>query len=124
MNVRILILLFVIGIISFSCDKHHARKLAGTYTCAVEFSYWSFAPTIIEDSVFYDELVIERKGKEVIVFGHSIHIDELWNEKEYYTAGPNGSLRVLFKNDNVYIRKTSGGQGGEATYDYSGERIE
>lgn len=110
-------------LISFaSCDKYHAKKLAGVYFCEVKYSYWDMTPTNI-DSTYNQEIEITQKGKELDVLGYKVHIDSLWNEKEYMVGGVHNYLNTLFRDDSVYITSYSGGLGGGATWKYAGSKI-
>lgn len=102
-----------------SCDKHHAKKLSGTYSCKVAYHYWDMTPSTI-DSTYQEDLEIKRNGKNVIVLGTSIPIDSLWKEKEYSIGYVHGYMKVLFRNDSVYITRSSGGLGGNASWKYQG----
>jgi len=101
------------------CDKHHAKKLSGTYYCGVEYHYWDMTPSNI-DSTYMEEIEIKQDGKNVIVLGTSIHVDSLWNEQEYYEGYIHNYIKVLFKNDSVYIVRSGGGLGGNASWNYKG----
>ena len=59
-----------------SCDKYQDKKFEGTHVCAVEYDYWGMAPTNI-DSTYNEDIQIKREGKNLLVLGHSIDIDEL-----------------------------------------------
>lgn len=115
---QLLILLAFIGLFS-SCDKYHAKKLSGTYSCKVDYHYWDMTPTNT-DSTYHEDLEIKQNGKNVIVFGTSIPIDSLWKEKEYYIGYVHNYMNVLFRNDSVYITRSSGGLGGNASWKYQG----
>ncbi len=104
-----------------SCDKHHAKKLAGTYSCTVEYHYWNISPTLI-DSMYTEDINIEQDGKFVVVLGTRIHVDSLWKEKEYYEGYIHNYIKVLFKNDHVYITRSGGGLGGNASWTYEGNK--
>ena len=112
------ILIIIVGLF-YSCDKHHAKKLSGTYSCKVEYHYWDITPTTI-DSTYFEDIEVKQEGKNVIVLGYSIHIDSLWKEKEHYNGYIHDYIKVLFKNDRVYITRSSGGLGGNASWIYEG----
>lgn len=105
-----------------SCDKYHAKKLAGTYSCEVDYHYWDMTPLVI-DSTYHEDIEISRERKNVIVLGTSIPIDSLWKEKEYYEGNVHDYITVLFKDDSVYITRSSGGLGGGGTLRYSGRKM-
>lgn len=102
-----------------SCDKHRAKKLSGTYSCRVDYHYWDMTPST-SDSTYQEDLEIKQDGKQVIVLGTSIPIDSLWKEKEYYIGYVHNYMNVLFKNDSLYITRSSGGLGGNASWKYRG----
>ena len=119
MKIRISFILTAFILLLASCDKHHAKKLSGTYSCRVQYNYWDMTPLHI-DSVYYEDIEIEQDGKLVKVAGTSIHIDSLWEEKEYEQWNIYGYLKVLFRNDSVYILISNGGLGGSSTLRYEG----
>lgn len=122
MNNRIFIRIIYLAsilLITTSCDKYHAKKLAGTYDCTVKYHYWDMTPLIV-DSTYKEDIPITQEGKNIIVLGTSIHIDSLWRGKEYYEGYIHNFMTVLFKNDSVYITRSGGGLGGNASWHYSG----
>ena len=110
------VLFFTLG-----CDKYQAKKLAGTYSCEVEYDYWDMTPTSV-DSTYNEDLEIKREGKNLVVLDHSIDIDELRSEEEYYYGYVHNYIKVTFdkKNNTVRITRASGGIGGNATRKYFG----
>lgn len=121
MKIYIAFLISTFIVLLTSCDKHHAKKLAGTYSCTVEYHYWDISPTLI-DSMYTEDINIEQDGKFIVVLGTRIHVDSLWKEKEYSTGHVYNYIKVLFKNDRVYITRTSGGLGGGASRSYEGNK--
>lgn len=117
-NLSLLIIALVVLLLS-NCDKQHARKLSGTYDCKVEYHYWDMTPTSI-DSIYNESIKIEQDGKFVEVFGKSIHIDSLWEEKEYKEGNGNNYFSIVFKNDSLIMKHSSGGLGGNATSIHKG----
>jgi hypothetical protein len=105
----------------FSCDKNHAKKLSGTYSCKVDYHYWDMTPTSI-DSTYFEDIEIKQEDKNVIVLGYSIHIDSLWKEKEYMEGYIHNFIKVQFKKDSLYITRSSGGLGGNASLIYEGKK--
>lgn len=118
MKTQLLITLSFFGLLS-GCDKYHAKKCSGTYSCKVAYHYWDMTPTMI-DSTYQENLEIKRSGKNVIVLGTSIPIDSLWKEKEYYEGNAHNYMTVLFRKDSVYITRSNGGLGGNASWMYQG----
>ena len=115
-------LILAIVCTTVGCDKQHARKLAGTYACRVDYHYWDMMPTNI-DSTYYEDVVVTQEGKNVIVLGTEIHIDSLWKEKEYYEGYIHNYIKVLFKKDSLYITRSGGGLGGNASWQYAGLKL-
>jgi hypothetical protein len=116
--------LFVSIIVLFltSCDKFHAKKLAGTYSCRVDYHYWDMTPKII-DSTYQRDIEVKQKGKLLEIFSYSIPIDSLWKERQFSQGDVHSYLKVLFKNDSVYITSSGGGLGGNSSTTYSGRKI-
>lgn len=113
------ILLAIIMLTVISCDKYHAKKLAGTYACKVRYVQWTMNQPSI-DSTYYEDITIKQDGKNVIIQGTPIHIDSLWGEKKYYQGYIHDYMEVQFKKDSVYITKSGGGLGGNVAWSYSG----
>ena len=118
---NLIILLFCLsaGMILNSCDKYHVKKLSGTYNCQVHYNYWSGASTII-DTIYNENVIVEREGHFVTVLDYKIHIDSLWNEKKYTEGYIHNFIEIQFINDNLLITRHSGGLGGGATWQYNG----
>lgn len=122
MKTPFLLLLFIAFVISLSgCDKYHAKKLAGTYACRVEYHYWDMTPTTFDTS-YYEDLQITQEGKDVFVLGYRIHVENLWKEKQFKVGNIHNYLLVQFKDKHVYITRSSGGLGGNGTRTYSGKK--
>jgi hypothetical protein len=117
--------IFLVAIVTItsliSCDKYHAKKLAGTYSCRVDYHYWDMTPTTFNTS-YFEDIEIEQDGKDVFVLGYRIHIDNLWKEKVYKVGNIHNYLQVQFKDRHISITRSSGGLGGNGTYTYYGER--
>ena len=119
MKTKLTAFIFFSVALMISCDKQRARKLSGTYHCRVEQESFDMV-SLESDTIFFQDLIVEQQGKEVKVLGTTIHIDSLWKEKEYYESGFNSSIRVLFREDSVFIEKYNGGQGGYTYWYYKG----
>lgn len=104
-----------------SCDKYHAKKLAGIYSCKVDYRLSSMN-NYINDSTYSEDIEIVQSGKFVNVLGASIHIDSLWKEKEYTENNHPNYLTVLFKNDKVFITESYVALGGHSSRTYEGEK--
>ena len=119
------ILLFcslLIHVILFqSCDKHRAKKIAGTYHCNVHYHYYDGIPQVI-DSTYIENLTVTQDGKYINVLNYHIHIDSLWNEQEYYEGYIHNYITVKFIEDSIYVTRCSGGLGGSASYTYTGKK--
>lgn len=125
MNIRIFFLITLVAAIlssTMSCDKHHAKKLAGTYACKVDYHYWDMMPTHF-DTTYFEDVEVEQGGRNVIVFGISIDIDSLWKGKEYSQGYIHSYMNVLFRNNSVYITTSSGGLGGNSSSKYAGVKL-
>lgn len=107
--------------VSLSCDKYHAKKTAGTYTCDVDYHYSDGTPTTI-DTAYTEKLIVQQKGKNITVLNYEIHIDSLWKEKEYLTGQIHNYIKVKFVNDSIYLTHSSGGLGGNSTWIYKGKK--
>lgn len=125
MLIRNVFAFFVCSIFLFlvlSCDKYHAKRLAGTYACTVDYHYWDMTPVVI-DSTYKEDIEITQEGKNVVVLGVAIPVDSLWKENEYYQGNVHDYMTVLFRDDSVYITRSSSGLGGGGTLTYSGKKI-
>ncbi len=122
MKTRLSLQLFIIStfiLLLLSCDKHHAKKISGTYSCIVKHGYWDMTPSNF-DSIYYEDIKIKQDGKFVVVLETRIHIDSLWKEKEYFEGYIHNYIKVLFRNDSIYITRSNGGLGGNASWTYEG----
>jgi len=72
------------------------------------------------DSIYYEDIKIKQDGKFVVVLETRIHIDSLWKEKEYFEGYIHNYIKVLFRNDSIYITRSNGGLGGNASWTYEG----
>lgn len=118
----LLILFFSLALILLSCDKYHAKKMAGQYACKVEYHYWDISPKNI-DSIYTQDIQVTPDGKNVIVLETRIHVDSLWKRVEYVEGYIHDYIKVRFKKDSVYITRSGGGLGGNASWTYSGLKI-
>lgn len=105
-----------------SCDKHHAKKLSGTYKCAVNYRYWDMTGTNI-DSNYTEDLEIQQDGKSLKILDCSIHIDSLWKGNEYHYGEIHNYIEVQFKGDSIYVLRSSGGLGGNGSRAYKGKKM-
>lgn len=103
------------------CDKQHASKLAGTYQCDVQFHTWNMNQTNC-DSVYQEKVEVKRNGAELQILDYTLHIDSLWNEKEYYKVFPGSSIRIQFKDKQLYMTTQNGGLGGGTSKVYIGKK--
>lgn len=104
-----------------SCDKFHARKLSGTYTCQVHTSSYMMG-SYNTDTAYIDNLIVKHKDKNVIVLNDTIPIDSLWDGSVYYVgSGPN-YFKIQFINDSIYYSSHSGGLGGGYSSSYAGKK--
>lgn len=104
-----------------SCDKHHAKKLAGVYHCKVHYHYEDISPKYI-DSFYNSDLTIERKGKYLYIFDYKIHIDSLWKAPTCKRGYIHDYLNVLFEKDSVFVLRGGGGLGGNSYKYYKGKK--
>lgn len=120
----IIVLICITTVISIiqSCDKHRAKKLAGIYDCEVNYYYWDMTPKIIDTS-YNERLEIKQNGKFLTVLAYTIHIDSLWEGKEYYNGDVHNYIKVQFKKDSLYLTKNSGGLGGNSSFIYKGKKL-
>lgn len=114
-------LVLLLMVLTYSCDKYHAKKLAGRYACKVESHYWDITPMTM-DTTYNEDIDITRDRNDLIILGNRIHIDSLWKEKEYTIGDVHYYLTVLFRKDSIYLTQYSGGLGGGGTTKYSGRK--
>ena len=116
-----LFILLILSVAISGCDKHHSKKLSGTYSCKVSYNHWDMTPSFI-DTTYNEDILIEQDGKYLLVMGYAIHIDSLRGEKEYNNGYLSNYMKVIFRNDSIYLTKSSGGLGGNSTWDYQGRK--
>jgi len=112
--------LLFISIFFVSCDKYHAHKLSGTYKCQVHFYSWIMNQGVVIDTTYSEDLEIQKDGKNLIVLQNTIHIDSVWQGNEYYQGDVHDYLTVQFRNDSIYVTRSSGGLGGNGSRTYAG----
>lgn len=113
----------MIGLLVFAtgCDKHHAKKLAGTYHCWVHYHYWDMSPKLV-DSTYEEDIIVRRHGKIIHVLGSTIPIDSLRHENEYTEGYIHDYTRILFRNDSLYVVRSTGGMSGNASLEIAGSK--
>ena len=76
------------------------------------------------DAIFTTDINIIREGENLIILGAKIHIDDLWKDQVYYHGNYSNYMIVEFnkKNKSVEITRSSGGMGGNGTYNYKGTK--
>lgn len=104
-----------------SCDKFHARKLSGTYTCQIHISSYLMG-SYTTDTSYTDNLIVEHKGKNVIILNNTIPVDSLWGGHVYYVGNGPNFFKLQFINDSVYYSSHSGGLGGGYSAYYAGKK--
>lgn len=123
MKKRVSIFLLTILVVAgfSSCDKYHAKKLSGSYTCSVHYHYMDITPMEM-DSTYTEILEVEQDGKNIKVLGYTIPIDSVWKTDGYTVGSYNQNFTVRFDKDKIYCYTYSGGLGGHATREYNGSR--
>lgn len=121
MKIHVIILLLCY--LFTSCDKMYAKKIAGNYRCYTHYLYWDGIPTYI-DSSYISELKVSQKNKTLTILNFDIHIDSLRNENEYTIGDIHDYLKVQVKKDSIFIVRSSGGLGGNASISYRGKKID
>jgi hypothetical protein len=106
-----------------SCDKHRAKKLAGTYVCQVDYHRYTI-PDNNFDTTYWENITITQDKKYLTVLEEEIHIDSLWKrEEKYFSGGYGGYMDVIFRNDSVFITKGTSSHGGASRRVYTGMKI-
>lgn len=103
------------------CDKFHARKLSGTYTCQIHTSSYMMGSNSTYKS-YTDDLIVKHKGKNVIVLNNTIPIDSLWGGHAYSVGSGSNYFKIQFINDSIYYSSHSGGLGGSYSTSYAGKK--
>ena len=116
---RVGLLIGVMILLLSGCDKYQARKWSVTYHCRVHYHYWDGLPTLI-DSVYFKEIEVTRLKSKVVLFGNEIPVDSLKDERLYYEGYVHDYFQIQFKGDSIYYLSSSGGLGGNASYEYRG----
>jgi len=75
---------------------------------------------VVIDTIYSEDLEIQQDGKNLIVLQNTIHIDSVWKGKEYYQGDVHDYLTVQFRNDSIYLTRSSGGLGGNGSRTYAG----
>ena len=120
-SLHLLTFILAITILICSCDKHHSKKLSGTYSCKVHCHSWTLSGSVF-DTIYFEEIEIKQEGKDLKILDELIHIDSLWNERQYNEGNYPNYFSVLFTNDSVYITNGGSGHGGAGYCKYSGKK--
>jgi hypothetical protein len=117
-------LLVCLATIVSCCRKIQARRLEGTYTCAVDYHYWQMSnPQYTVDSTYTADLVIDFKKNVLTIDEFMIPIDSVRNEHKYHFGGYHYSADIQFINDSVYFYKSVLiGLGGGYTESFAGSK--
>lgn len=116
---RLGLVIVSITILLFGCDKYRARRWDGTYVCTVHLNAWDMTGYTI-DSSYVDTIEVYAQKRSVVIFGNEIPVDSLRDEKLYYEGYVHDYIRVQFKGDSIYYLSSSGGLGGNGSYEYRG----
>jgi|TARA_R110000737_G_C14623511_1_gene494084 hypothetical protein len=116
---KLFISLIVILLISIGCDKQHAKKLAGRYSCTVHGKYYLMGQ-YNTDTTYFEDLSITQEDKNIVILGQIIPVDLLWNENKYEEGSFQKYFHVQFKKDSVYISEGSSSQASNFSTVYSG----
>ncbi|MBN2683225.1 MAG: hypothetical protein JXR58_12005 [Bacteroidales bacterium] len=114
--------LFSIILILFlsSCDRKHAKELAGDYSCSYSAYTWNIDEGVTWDYSTNDTILkVVRIGKYLKILEEKIHIDSVWSGKSYYQPiNADHGIRVQFADGKIWVNYSNGGRGGgyEATY--------
>ncbi len=105
-----------------SCDKYHAKKLAGNYLCfKVQDIYYGLQPGQPSHTESWDTIEVKSERRDVLVLGYRIPVDSLWKKNTYHvpTGDPHTQLEVKFRKKHLsmvyeyhYL-----GSGGKITYE-------
>ena len=101
-----------------SCDKHHAKKLSGTYSCKVHGKYY-LMNQYSTDTTYSAELTITQDKKFLLILDKKIHIDSLWRENKYEEGSFQKYFQTQFKNDSLYVSYGSSSQSSNFSSDYA-----
>lgn len=106
----------------FSCDKYRAKKYAGTYWCTVNNHYQSGGNGTY--TTFNSELEVIQDGKFIIVESRKFHVDSLKTGAYYIHYGsPNNYAKIQILNNEIYFYTHGGGLGGYSSKEYSGTKM-
>lgn len=123
-----LIALVSLLLLTVSCQKYRAKKLAGTYACKVVYhlqhpgsepnSYY------ILDTTYFEDVVVVQDGKDLKFLGYSVHVDEVKDGKTASFANTGGisSSGISFKNGEISIYNSSWQNSGSWSINYNGKK--
>lgn len=113
------LIVIAVTMMVLSCDKYRARRWSGKYNCQVHYHYWDGTP-LIKDSVYQEVIEVTHLKNKIVLFGHGIPVDSLRDEKRYYEGYVHNYIEVQLKGDSIYYLYSSGGLGGNASFEYRG----
>ena len=102
-----------------SCDKYRARRWSGTYRCSVHLSSWNMTGVTI-DTAYTEEVELTANKKNVVIFGNEVPVDSLRDEHMYKVGDVHNYFVLQLKGDSIYYFHSSGGLGGNGSYEYRG----
>lgn len=114
--------LTVLILLAACVKRRQAKKLSGTYHCVVDRDYWTMGSGSFYDSIYYEDLEITRHGKFLNILGSSICVDDLWDEQFYSSTSYHDNITVQFKNDSIYVNKSSASPGSGYSFIYKGSK--
>lgn len=107
-----------------SCKKINTRKLAGSYSCFVDYSYWEITPYYY-DSTYNKTITIDRDKKWLNINGIPVHIDSLTYDETYMEMIYGRPFTVQFTStDSLYTFRSSGGLGGGSSTSYACSKLD
>ena len=116
---RVGLLIVVMILLLSGCDKYRASRWEGAYLCTVHLTAWNMTGYSI-DSSYVDTVEIYAQNRSIVIFGNEVPVDSLRNEQLYSEGYGHDYFQVQFKGDSIYYLISSGGLGGNGSYEYRG----
>ena len=107
-----------------SCQKIRAKKYSGAYRCVVHSPYWEGTNPMDyyeKDSVYNTEIEVIRERKTLRIFNDpAIEISEIQEGKtlDNFSGCAACGISIKFENDSLFMRTSSGGNGGGSIQTY------
>ncbi|MFD1553829.1 hypothetical protein [Putridiphycobacter roseus] len=108
-----------------SCQKIKAKKFSGQYSCKVQAHYWESGGPMDyyeKDSIYSRDIKVKRVKKMLQIFNYpTFNVTEIeaGQTLENFSGCTACGITIRFENDSLFIKTSSGGNGGGSSQKYA-----